>query len=173
MTDTISKSRILTILNDQDVMTLRQKSLPVEFPLDKDTLDLIESLKKILVERCGLGMSAIQLGVPRRIFVMRKPWSSTNIITVINPKILRGLGRSVKAEGCFSVELPADRQALVARKSQIYVEYTDPNGTKFEEEFMIGMDARVFQHELQHLEGELMIDENTKYGEFVGISRVF
>jgi peptide deformylase len=174
MTNTTAPVRVLTILNDQDVMTLRTKSMPVEqHPLSKETQDVIATLKRVIVERNGLGMSAIQLGIAKNVFVMKRPWNSQQLVAIINPKILRGSGSSTKQEGCFSIDLPPNTIALVRRMSMIYVQYTTEDGHLEDNELMVGMDARVFQHEYQHLQGELMIDEGNKYGTFVGIKRSF
>jgi peptide deformylase len=104
---------------------------------------------------------------------MRRPFNSNDIITVINPVILRGEGHSVKTENCFSIDaLPSNvRGARVKRMSRIFVNYTSVDGTHYEEEQLVGIDARVFQHELDHLNGELMLDEGTKYGKFMGWDR--
>ena len=153
------KFRLRTIALDTDVSDLRKPSDPVsEAELSSaDTKELIQALKDYVTEHQGLGMAAVQLGVHKRIFVMRQPFSSDRLTVVINPRILRGTGHSVKAEGCFSLpDVPAD--PMVKRSSMIFVNYTDENGVLQEEEMLVGMDARIFQHELDHLDGILMVD---------------
>ena len=161
-----SKHRLITILNDQDTLLLRERSEPVSFAvlemgqlaLDKTTSEAIKALKDYVSEHNGLGMAAIQLGVKLRLFVMRRPWNSNKIITVINPKILNGEGKAVKAEGCFSVPLPQTvNGGLVERMSFINVSYENENGEQIED-MLVGMDARIFQHELDHLNGKLFLD---------------
>jgi peptide deformylase len=163
----MTKRSVVTILTDEGFRLLREKSAPVAFTvlgdgsvcLESSTIALIEELKQFVLDNRGLGMSAIQLGIPLSIFVMRKPWNSNNVIAVINPKILRKEDTVIKAEGCFSIPLPLGTGANVKRANKIYVEYDTEEGERITDELFIGMDARVFQHELDHLNGELMIDE--------------
>lgn len=178
------KFRLQTIISDIDVITLRKKSEPVAFVLgdnsgnvylDRDTQELIQALKDHVVEYDGLGMAAIQLGVAKRIIVMRQPFNSERLITLINPKLVRGNGQSIKAENCFSIPNLSDgvKGARVKRQSTVFVNYTDEEGIDYKEEMFIGMDARVFAHELDHLNGELMLDNKTLYGRFMGWERSF
>lgn len=178
------KFRLRTIVSDQDIITLRKQSDPVVFTagdnsgkvfLDKDTQELIQTLKDYIIENDGLGMAGVQLGVMKRVFVMRKPFSSDHIITIINPRLIRGDGHSIKTEGCFSVpNLPSNvTGARVKRMSRIFVNYTDEDCIDHKDELLVGMDARVFLHELDHLSGFLMIDDKTPTGEFKGWERLF
>jgi len=163
----MTKRSVVTILTDEGFGILRQKSAPIAFTvlgdgavcLDTTTVELIAELKQFVKDNSGLGMSAIQFGVPLAVFVMRKPWNSNNVVAIINPKILRKEDVVIKAEGCFSIPLPLGSGANVKRASKIYVEYDTEDGERVTDELFIGMDARVFQHELDHLNGELMIDE--------------
>lgn len=164
----MTKRSVVTVLSDEGLKMLRQKSAPIAFTvlgdgsvcLDNTTTELIAELKQFVKDNHGLGMAAIQLGVPLAVFAMKKPWNSSNVIAVINPKILRKEDSVTKPEGCFSVPLPRGTGAKVKRASKIYVEYDTESGEHITDELFIGMDARVFQHELDHLNGELMIDEN-------------
>lgn len=158
--------RLRTVISDEDGLFLRKKSEALAFAvlgtgevaMDKDTTELIEALKTYTRDNEALGMSAVQLGVLKRIFVMRKPWNSETLITVINPKILRVEGKSRKVEACFSIPMPESMGAMVQRPSIIYVSFSDEDGNS-SEDMLVGMDARVFQHELDHLNGKLMLDE--------------
>lgn len=176
------KFRLRTIVSDQDIMTLREESVPVMFVvadnsgkacLDKDTQELIQALTDYVVENDGLGMAGVQLGVAKRVFVMRWPYNGDRIVTIINPRLIRGEGHSVKAEGCFSIpDVPSNvAGARVKRMSRIFVDYTDEEGVDHKDEMLVGMDARVFQHELDHLNGYLMLDNKTPTGEFRGWER--
>lgn len=170
------KFRLRTIISDNDVMDLRKPSEEVALVLgdssgraypDKDTVELIEALKSYVIENDGLGMAAVQLGVHKRVFVMRRPFNSDQLLVVINPRVRRGEGGSLKAEGCFSLpDLPAD--PMVRRYSMIWADFTDENGEEHTEEMFVGMDARVFQHELDHLDGILMIDQKPNKKGFQG-----
>lgn len=170
-TEEVEKFRLRTIISDQDVIDLRKPSEPVTFAyadnsgnatLDKDTTELIEALKNYVVEHDGLGMAAVQLGVHKRIIVMRRPFNSNNLLVLINPEIQRVAGSiSAKGEGCFSIP-NTPGEAMVKRPSVVYINYEDEQGQAFKDEMLVGVDARVFQHELDHLNGMLMID--TKAG---------
>lgn len=175
------KFRLRTILSDQDVMDLRKESEDVTLSLgdnsgnaypDGETRELIQALKDYVMENDGLGMAAVQLGVHKRLFVMRRPFSSDQLLTVINPKIRRVDGQSSKVEGCFSIpDTPAD--PVVQRASMIWVDFTDENGVTYENEMFVGMDARVFQHEYDHLNGILFIDEKSNGFGFKGWKRAY
>jgi peptide deformylase len=176
-----NKFRLRNVVSDQDAMFLREKSEPVAFAvadnsgnvcLDKDTTELIQALKDYVIENDGLGMAAIQVGVKKRVFVMRKPYNTDNLIVVINPKILRGDGKAIGIENCFSIDLPAAvKGARVQRQTRIYVNYIDEDGVDYKDELFVGMDARVFQHEYDHLFGWLMLDDKTPTGKFKGWMR--
>src|SRR5690606_8148898 len=93
------KFRLRTIISDNDVMDLRKPSEEVALVLgdssgraypDKDTVELIEALKSYVIKNDGLGMAAVQLGVHKRIFVMRRPFNSDQLLVVINPRVRRG-----------------------------------------------------------------------------------
>jgi peptide deformylase len=163
------KFRLRTILSDSDVMTLREVSDPVVFVvadnsgeaiLDGETSELVQALKDAVIEYDGLGMAAPQLGVNKRVFVMRRPFSSDKLLTVINPTIIRGHGYSTKTEACFSIpNLPSSISgARVKRQSEIVISYSDEAGVTHEDT-LVGMDSRAFQHELDHLNGRLMLDD--------------
>lgn len=178
----VEKFRLLTVDTDENVNLLRRVSENVSFVagdnsgnvyLDNDTRELIQALKDFVVENDGLGMSAIQLNVPKRVFVMRKPWNSNRLLTVVNPTIIRSEGQSRKAEGCFSIPEMDGVVGMVQRPSRIWVNFFDENGVEYKDELMVGMDARVFQHELDHLNGKLFIDNKlVRGGKFLGWTRV-
>ena len=180
----VKKFRLQTVISDTDVITLRKESEPVAFVLadnsgsaylDKDTEELIRELKTYIVKNDGLGMAAIQLGIAKRVFVMRRPFNSEQLVTFINPSLVRGRGRSIKAENCFSIpNLPNGiKGARVKRMTEIFVNYTDEQGVEQKDVMLVGMDARVFLHELDHLNGELMLDDQTATGRFTGWERSF
>lgn len=100
-------------------------------------------------ELCGL--AANQVGVAARLFLMRR---GEEMQTVVNPVLLEKKGRAVADwEGCLSVP---GVQALVPRAERIRVAFYDESGREKEEE-MEGFEARVFLHELDHVDGVLFI----------------
>lgn len=107
-------------------------------------------------------MSAIQLSVAKRIFAMRR--KTDEIIIVINPKIVeRSDEHAASPEGCFSIPLMPGVGAIVSRSTSISVEYDTETGDHVSTQ-LTGMDARIFQHEMDHLEGNLMIDKDKLNG---------
>ena len=110
----------------------------------------------------GVGIAAPQVAKSYRLFIMasrpsiRYPHAPTMSPTaVINPVILRHGDEIVKDwEGCLSVP---DVRGLVPRYREIEVEYTDINGDRVQQ-VLTDFVARIFQHELDHLEGILFID---------------
>ena len=169
------KFRLRSVVLDQDALFLREESKTVILGMDgtpdDDTLELIQEMKRVVMEKDALGLAAVQLGQKKRVFVMRRPFNSMNLDVIINPRIIRGHGHSIRAEGCLSIDyFPSNiKGARVKRMSEIFVEFTDVNGHQHTEYNMVGMDARVFQHELDHLNGKLMIDEPG----FQGMERAF
>jgi len=135
---------------------LKQKSKPVTFwNLTKVKEEILPKLLKKATS--GLGLSAIQLGIPLKIFVIKL--DTGEWLTVINPKII-----SVdkvflsRREGCLS--LPGIR-VNVERYYQISAEYRDKDFKKREAVF-IGVESICFQHEYDHLEGILITDKEVK-----------
>lgn len=105
-----------------------------------------------LVETCkknnGLGLSANQCGFDYRIFVMG---AGNNYIACFNPKLISSEGENHMSEGCLSFPL---LELKITRPKRITVEYQDWNGTKHTATFD-GMTARIFLHELDHMNGIL------------------
>jgi peptide deformylase len=99
----------------------------------------------------GLGLAANQIGVLQRVFVYD---DGTGLGVVINPKIVRAEGEQVGVEGCLSVP---GLQGDVKRAEKIVIQGMDLNGKKVKIEAE-GLLARIFQHELDHLNGTLFVD---------------
>lgn len=99
----------------------------------------------------GIGLAATQVGIPLSLFVYRIDETQG---VVVNPVILEGKGDSLFEEGCLSVP---GVYANVHRPEIIVVRYLDLNGKTHEEELR-GIKARVFQHEIDHLNGILFVD---------------
>ena len=105
-----------------------------------------------LVETCkkhrGLGLSANQCGFPYRVFVMG---SNDNFIACFNPKLISTEGETHMPEGCLSFPM---LQLNITRAKTVTVEYQDWNGEKHQQTFT-GLTARIFLHELDHMNGIL------------------
>jgi peptide deformylase len=135
---------------------LKVVSTPVE-KVDAEIRKLVEDMADSMYEADGIGLAAVQIGVPKRIIVMdldqkdgKKNWR-----VFINPKITWASDEMATfEEGCLSVPEIWDD---VERPARIKAEYLDLDGKKIEIEAN-GMLATCLQHEMDHLEGILFID---------------
>jgi peptide deformylase len=135
---------------------LRMKANDVE-AFDDDLSRLIERLNSLLADANGLGLAATQVGVLRRVFVFQ-PDPEAPPQALVNPRLTDGSGEKVgDEEGCLSLQgvvIPVDRH------ERITVEANDPEGNEVRLE-LEGLPARVAQHELDHLDGILILDRTT------------
>ena len=140
---------------------LRQISSPVE-KVDDEVRALIRDMFETMYEAPGIGLAAIQVGVPKRILVIDlqepevedgPPVKDPRVF--INPEIIKHSDEEVPyLEGCLSVP---DQYAEVERPDHIRARWLDENG-KAHEEQLDGLLAVCLQHEMDHLEGILFID---------------
>lgn len=139
------------ILQDTDPL-LREKSAPVtEF--NGDLTALVQRMAYAMLSRNGMGLSAVQIGVPVRVIIAR---DDPRLVVMVNPVITRRLRRDdVQQEGCLSV--PPSKWKRIARPAKCEVEWQDLYGTNQSGGFS-GMLARCIQHECDHLEGILITD---------------
>ena len=123
-------------------------------PRLKETLqDMLETMR----ESMGVGIAGPQVGVMRRIFVAQPdPYDEEKVYFMINPVMLEMSDeKELGIEGCLSVP---DMVGDVERSVRIKMEATDINGERKEYDFE-GFDARVMQHEYDHLDGILYTDK--------------
>ena len=124
-----------------------------------DTKELVKELVDSMWNHSGLGVSANQLGYSYRVFAMRGATKNESIVC-FNPKIKDfSPEMNTMEEGCLS--LP-DVFARVVRPAHVAISYYNEDGEE-EGQLASGMTARVFQHELDHLDGILFVD---RLGEF-------
>jgi len=150
---------VKTILIEPDTI-LRQKSQPVN-TVGRDEQKLMNDMLDTMYAANGIGLAAIQIGVPQRIIVMdiSRDKENKNPMHFVNPVIKnRDLGKSIYEEGCLSVP---NQFAEIERSSKCEVEYLDYNGKK-EILKVEGLLATCIQHEVDHLEGILFIDYLSK-----------
>ena len=148
-----------TILTEPNKI-LRQISLPVKEE-GKEEQTLMDNMLETMYDAKGIGLAAIQIGIPKRIIVMdiSKDNEKNNPMYFVNPIIKnRNLNMSKYLEGCLS--LP-DQFAEVDRPSTCEVEYLDYNGNKKKLKAN-GLFSTCIQHEMDHLEGILFIDHLSK-----------
>ena len=164
----------IKILDEKDKKILHTVSRDVKFPLDEDTKNLIyDSIKLLELSqdddialkyhlRAGMGLAFIQMGIPKRIFVIANKDEESGDFEehiIINPRIISQSEELIfvgEGEGCLSVNRPVD--GIVPRHARITVEYYDIEGNKqtirVREEISIA-----FQHEIDHLNGILFVDK--------------
>ena len=159
---------------------IRMKSKEVTFPLDekykKVINDSLEMLKRSQIEeeaekydlRPGMGLSAVQLGILQRFFVIVFEYEEGKFenYVFINPKITSSSEEMIYVdggEGCLSIN--RDVNGIVPRHARINVEFYDMDGNlqkkRFREELAI-----VIQHEMDHLDGILFYDRIDKKNPF-------
>lgn len=158
---------------DESNKILRQVSKEVTFPLDEKIKQLIddsltylemsqmdEYIKKYDL-RAGMGLSFVQIGILKRIFVISEELDNGKFkrYVLINPKIISKSEEMIyvgEGEGCLSVNRPVE--GIVPRHARLRVEAYDVDGNKFQ--IRVREDIAVaFQHELDHLNGILFVDK--------------
>ncbi len=137
---------------------LREVSEAVD-EINQQVKDLVSDMVDTLKKAKGLGLSAVQIGVLKRVFVIDLAVVDlTETLRVfINPEILEKSGEAEMEEGCLS--FPGIYQKIV-RPAVVKVKATDLEGHEFVLEAK-GMAARAILHECDHLEGKLYIDRMT------------
>ena len=139
---------------------LRQISSPVQ-NVGNEERKIMDDMLDTMYEANGIGLAAIQIGVPKRIIVMdiSRDENKKEPMYFVNPIIKnKNPEKSTYEEGCLSVP---DQFAEIDRPSKCDVEYLDYNG---EEQLLKaeGLLATCIQHEMDHLEGILFIDYLSK-----------
>jgi peptide deformylase len=136
--------------------SLRLAARPVE-DFDEDFARLVRRMKRLMVDANGVGLAATQVGVLRRVLVFQED-EGEEPRALVNPVIVdRSAELTVEDEGCLSLQgvlVPVERAAAVI------VEAKDETGADVRLE-LVEPDARVVQHEVDHLDGVLIIDRTT------------
>ena len=135
---------------------LREKSLPVE-KVDSDLQRLMDDMLETMYSAPGIGLAAIQVGVPKRVIVIdiAPKDQPKNPMFFVNPIIIsKSKDNSIYEEGCLSVP---GQFAEILRPDKCKVKYLDYYG-QAKEIVAEGMLATCIQHEIDHLEGILFID---------------
>jgi peptide deformylase len=147
---------ILKILHYPDPM-LKKTCKPVE-QLTQELQICIADMAETMVTANGVGLAAPQIGLPLRIFLVDIWWKEVHqydkTLIFINPKITAFDGSQRGKEGCLSFP---GLSAHVTRAQKIRVSATDINNRSFEMDAE-GFLAVVIQHEMDHLNGLLMLD---------------
>jgi len=141
---------------------LREISVNVNQASLLEVKSLISELFETMHRANGVGLAAIQIGIPLRIFVIEAHIEEENLHfrqTFINPQIIREFGELVKhPEGCLSVP---GLTAMVERPESLEIEWYDENWVLQKKAFS-GIEARIIQHEYDHLDGIIYTDKIDK-----------
>jgi peptide deformylase len=137
---------------------LRMKAKEVE-DLDESVSELAERMTRVMDEARGVGLAAPQIGILRRVLVYRTGEEDA-VVALVNPRLVASSEQVEAAdEGCLSLGA-ASVVVEVERPTAVTVEGLTPTGEDLRIEAE-GLDARVLQHELDHLDGVLTIDRTT------------
>lgn len=139
---------------------LRQKLKPTDFKTLEPILpQLIKDMEETCLSVHGVGLAANQIGLSYRMAVILIPSSDKKNaplkrVVIINPELVEKRGEVVEEEGCLSlpglwVEIP--------RATDVTLDFTDETGTR-QRGRARGLLAKAFQHEMDHLDGQLFID---------------
>jgi peptide deformylase len=135
---------------------LRMRARQVEH-FDDDLARLVERMTALMLDANGVGLAATQVGVLRRLFVYQAA-EEEEPVAVVNPDIEnRGEETQIGEEGCLSIQ---GVHVEVERACAVVLIGQDAAGGDYRRE-LAGAAARVAQHELDHLDGVLMLDRTT------------
>jgi peptide deformylase len=146
---------VLPIITLPDPL-LRRPSAPIE-RVDDGVRKLAADMLETMYAAPGVGLAAVQVGVPRRLIVLdtAKDEEPPRPLVLINPEIVK-LGSEMRQheEGCLSIP---DVRIEIERPGSVTVRYVDLDG-KPQELAAEGLLATAVQHEIDHLNGKLIID---------------
>ena len=149
----------LTQIRQYPDPVLRMRANEVE-TFDGELARLAARMTRLMGEASGVGLAGNQVGTLQRIFVFQ-PSAEEEPIALVNPAIVGRSDETDEAdEGCLSIQgilVPVERNLRVSVKAQ------NPDGEEVRLD-LEGMGARVVQHELDHLDGVLIIDRTTPEG---------
>lgn len=149
---------ILDIITDKEKLSIESEDIDLSLELDQIKRLIVDMKETLRTHVNGVGLSAIQVGVAKRLFIIN---FNRDIRTFINPLIDKASGLVPSIEGCLS--LPG-KTYLVPRYQEILVFYQTPLG-KTESMKIRGFAAKVFQHEYDHLVGVTLDDIGLEFTE--------
>ncbi|PKN60176.1 MAG: peptide deformylase [Deltaproteobacteria bacterium HGW-Deltaproteobacteria-11] len=165
----MSKTKVLALwrdekMNDDEARILRTPCAEIPAPFGPDSRRDIELLLEAFLEReDALGLAAPQIGVSRRVIAFRnrnfdkkgRVNNAEDCDVLINPRITQARGEPVEGlEGCLSCP---DLQMEIDRFPDIKVRALDRDGRKINRRYNDFL-ARIVQHEMDHLDGKLIVD---------------
>jgi len=148
--------KIYLAKNKTEEKVLRKKIASFDFDKysKKEIRELVRKMRTIMKKADGVGLSANQVGLDARLFVAEV---DNKFYAIFNPKLIKkSEEKNEMEEGCLSVP---DKFGTVTRSEKIWLEGQNADGKKIKIKAW-GFLARVFQHEVDHLEGKLFIDKS-------------
>jgi len=133
---------------------LRRKSREVK-EMSGDIQKLIDNMAKLMYKNRGIGLAAPQVGMLKRVIIADV---GEGLVSLVNPKILWRQGKDTMAEGCLSIP---GINLEIKRSQEVIVEGLNKEGEKVQLG-AVGLLARVLQHEIDHLDGILIVDRVLK-----------
>jgi peptide deformylase len=157
-----NEHNIWTVGNAKEEKFLRAKAKDFDFKKfsRKEIEELVRRMRGATKEANGIGLSANQIGLGVKVFVASVPQANGGMkfYAAFNPKIEKASGGAAPwEEGCLSVP---GTWGLVERPERVTLVAQDKTGKPFKIK-AFGLTARVFQHEVDHLNGKLFIDKAT------------
>jgi peptide deformylase len=165
----MAPKRVLTLWNDEgvtkeDASVLRQKSVELKTPFDKEEkAEIMALIDSFTCRDDASGLAGPQIGINKRMIIFRnrtvddkkKKLSLEDCDVLINPRITQTRGeKETAAEGCLSCP---DIQIEVSRFPEIKIRALNEKGEKVSKRYL-DYTARVVQHEIDHLDGILIVD---------------
>lgn len=154
-------------INEEETRILREPCADLPIPLDSEAKKSVRTLVEAFLERDDAsGLAAPQIGISKKIIIFRNrgfskdgasdgTWTKKDVDVLINPRITQNRGNQiVLAEGCLSCP---DIKVEIARYPEIKVRGFDVHGQKIGKRYLDFV-ARIVQHEIDHLEGKLIVD---------------
>lgn len=146
---------------------LRKTAEEIDVETYPNLKELIANMFETLKHSEGVGLAAPQVGLPIRLFIIDldvisddDPQYKGYLHTFINPEIIEESKETISmSEGCLSI--PGINES-VKRPEKVLVNYIDENGEE-QERWLEGFEARVFQHEYDHLDGKMFVDRLTPF----------
>jgi peptide deformylase len=128
---------------------LRKKALPLK-RIDGQVKEIADRMTEVMYVNKGIGLAAPQIGILSKIIIVD---FGKGLRVLINPEMIEGEGETVMEEGCLS--LPTI-EVSVKRMEKVFVKGRDLQGKEVSLE-LFGFPGRVYQHEIDHLNGILII----------------
>ena len=122
--------------------------------IDESLIALVEAMWRLMLDSRGVGLAAPQVGVTVRLFAASPSFSPDDLRVYINPRIVEASGSIEEEEGCLSFP---QIYARVKRSAVVTVEAVNLDGETFQET-CVDLHSRIIQHELDHLNGRLLVD---------------